>query len=104
MPINQVQFQKGLSLSEFHDRFGTEQQCWQALYQARWPAGYRCPRCDGDQHSRFVRNRQTYFQCSRCRPLRQASWSLPSGRIPIMLRERKRTIRWRTRWNVEKRY
>lgn len=43
MPINQVQFQKGLSLSEFYKRFGTEQQCWQALYQARWLAGFRCP-------------------------------------------------------------
>jgi hypothetical protein len=37
MPMNRVQFQPGMSLREFQARFGTEQQCRQALQEARWP-------------------------------------------------------------------
>ena len=43
MPMNRVQFQKGLSLPEFMDRYGTEEQCEQALVAARWPGGFVCP-------------------------------------------------------------
>ncbi|MCB1958628.1 MAG: transposase, partial [Rhodocyclaceae bacterium] len=45
MPMNRVQFQKGLSLPEFMDRYGTEEQCEQALVAARWPGGFVCPVC-----------------------------------------------------------
>ncbi|MDO5290374.1 MAG: IS1595 family transposase, partial [Pseudomonadota bacterium] len=31
MPINPIQFQAGLSLPEFMQRYGSEQQCEQAL-------------------------------------------------------------------------
>ncbi|OLK39446.1 transposase, partial [Xanthomonas oryzae pv. oryzae] len=34
MGINIVQFQPGLSLSEFMDRYGTEAKCYRVLY--RW--------------------------------------------------------------------
>ncbi|ALZ71216.1 transposase [Xanthomonas oryzae pv. oryzae] len=47
MGINIVQFQPGLSLSEFMDRYGTEAKCYRALYRWRWPKGFRCPQCDG---------------------------------------------------------
>lgn len=67
MPMNRVQFQRGLSMSQFFDRYGTEEQCWQALFDSRWPMGFSCPKCGGSAHSRFVRGRQTYFQCSACR-------------------------------------
>ncbi len=33
---NKVQFQKGLSLSEFMDNFGTEAQCEVTLEAAQW--------------------------------------------------------------------
>ena len=36
MAMNRVQFQKGLSLPEFIQRFGTEEQCATALETARW--------------------------------------------------------------------
>ncbi|MFK2891315.1 IS1595 family transposase, partial [Dyella flagellata] len=36
MPMNRVQFQPGLSLSAFFRRYGTEEQCLEALIQARW--------------------------------------------------------------------
>jgi hypothetical protein len=35
MPMNRVQFQKGLSMPEFLDRYGTEEGCEQALIAAR---------------------------------------------------------------------
>lgn len=43
MGINRVQFQPGLSMSEFIHRYGTEAKCYRALYKWRWPEGYRCP-------------------------------------------------------------
>jgi hypothetical protein len=45
MPMNRVQFQKGLSLPEFLERYGTDEQCEQALVGARWPSGFVCPVC-----------------------------------------------------------
>lgn len=66
MAINVVQFQKGLSMIEFLDRYGTEAQCYRALYRARWPKGFRCPACAGARHLTFQRDRQTYYQCRAC--------------------------------------
>lgn len=37
MATNKVQFQAGLSMSEFFERFGTDAQCEEALAAARWP-------------------------------------------------------------------
>ena len=34
MPRSPVQFQKGQSLAEFTDRYGSEEQCRAALFQA----------------------------------------------------------------------
>lgn len=48
MPMNRIQFQPGLSLLEFQRQYGTEDQCRQALEQARWPQGFRCPHCQHD--------------------------------------------------------
>ena len=36
MPRSPVQFQKGQSLAEFTDRYGSEEQCRAALFQARY--------------------------------------------------------------------
>jgi hypothetical protein len=43
MARNKVQFQKGLSLTDFLKKYGTEAACRQALFQRRWPEGFRCP-------------------------------------------------------------
>ena len=43
MARNPVQFQKGISLNEFLSLYGTEQQCFDALYHWRWPNGFVCP-------------------------------------------------------------
>lgn len=67
MPQNPIQFQHGLSLSEFIARYGTEEQCEDALVRARWPQGFRCPECGGREHSRFVADGRRYWQCAQCR-------------------------------------
>lgn len=67
MPMNRIQFQPGLSLPAFHERFGTEAQCEAALEQARWPEGFRCPRCGEARHSVLHVGAHKTFQCGACR-------------------------------------
>lgn len=67
MAINKIQFQRGLSMTEFMDRYGSEAQCEQALMASRWPDGFVCPRCDTDAHTPFRREGLLYLQCSACR-------------------------------------
>lgn len=78
MPMNRVQFQKGLSLPEFMDRYGTDEQCEQALVAARWPSGFVCPVC-GVMQSRtsFRREGRLYWQCAGC----QHQCSVISGTV-----------------------
>lgn len=65
MAKNKVQFQKGLSLTNFLSTYGTEEKCYQALYHFRWPTGFSCPRCGHDGHCE-IKARKIY-QCNRCR-------------------------------------
>lgn len=67
MPMNRIQFQAGLSLPAFHEQFGTEGPCEAALERARWPEGFRCPRCGEARHSVFHVGRRQTFQCRACR-------------------------------------
>lgn len=75
MKKNQVQFQPGMSLMTFLDRYGSESQCREALAQVRWPGGFRCQGCGHTGHCR-LKHRDVY-QCNRCK--RQAS--LTSGTL-----------------------
>ena len=67
MGINKVQFQKGLSMAQFMERYGTEEKCHAAAVALRWPDGFVCPECGETQHCRFERKGLTYWQCSACR-------------------------------------
>jgi ribosomal protein L37AE/L43A len=67
MPMNRVQFQPGLSMAEFLDRYGNEAKCEAALVAARWPDGFGCPACGAAGHSTFVRGGRRYWQCTACR-------------------------------------
>ena len=67
MPMNRVQFQPGLSMHEFLQRYGTEQQCEQALAERRWPSGFVCPACGAlGARTTFVRQGRRYWQCGGC--------------------------------------
>jgi len=61
---NKVQFQKGLSLEEFLDKYGTQEQCFEALVAMRWRDGFECPKCGGTHFCRI--NRGKMFQCNKC--------------------------------------
>ncbi len=65
MAMNQVQFQKGLSLDGFMQRYGTEEQCEEAVVAMRWPKGYHCPRCDGQRVSK-THNGRRLWECLAC--------------------------------------
>ena len=67
MAFNRIQFQQGISLPEFMARFDTEAQCEEALKAARWPGGFRCPRCDSTGHRVVSHGARKLFQCQACR-------------------------------------
>jgi ribosomal protein L37AE/L43A len=66
MAMNRVQFQAGLSMPEFFERYGTEAKCRAALQAARWPQGFACPACAGPARTSFERAGLRYWQCARC--------------------------------------
>jgi len=66
MPMNMIQCQRGLCLTEFLQQFGTEAKYRAALYRWRSPSGFRCPECGGQHRSSFRRGRQIVYQCRAC--------------------------------------
>ena len=67
MANQQIQFQPGMSIPEFLSRFGTEAKCVEAVKLARWPDGFRCPRCAVGQHYVVGHGARKLFQCCGCR-------------------------------------
>lgn len=65
MAKNSVQFQQGLSLHEFMAQYGSEEQCYQTLFQWRWPHGFKCPHCGHDRYCNLKSRK--LFQCNKCR-------------------------------------
>lgn len=66
MTCSAIQFQIGLSLRQFLRLYGTEEQCEAALEKARWPDGFRCPRCGGHEHGLVYGRRLKHYQCRTC--------------------------------------
>lgn len=64
MARNTVQFQKGLSLPRFLEKYGTEEQCRAELKKLRWPKGFCCPKC-GHRKGCELKARPV-TQCYRC--------------------------------------
>ena len=73
-----------MSLYKFQEKYGTEQQCRDALSALRWPNGFVCPDC-GYDNGGFIKTRLLY-QCYRCG--RQTSMTagtiFHSTKIPLM--------------------
>ena len=67
MAMNRIQFQPSLSLPQFIELYGTEEKCEAALEQARWPDGFRCPRCHTQEHGLIHGRRHKRYQCRNCR-------------------------------------
>lgn len=66
MAANYVQMQPGLSMFEFLQRYGTEEQCEAAVEAARWPSGFVCPRCEAGSCWAFRRGGHPYRECTGC--------------------------------------
>jgi len=66
MAMNHIQFQSGMSLSEFSQQFGTETPREAALERARWPEGFHCPRCGSAGHCVLRTRARKTFQCNAC--------------------------------------
>ena len=66
MGRNTIQFQKGLSVPEFLQLYGTVTQCEEALAMIRWPNGFRCPRCKESLHGLVYGRRLKRYQCRQC--------------------------------------
>jgi len=66
MAMNRVQFQPGLSMPEFLQRYATEEQCAAALQAARWPEGFACPVCGRAARTSFLRGQLRYWECGHC--------------------------------------
>ncbi len=54
-----------MTLQGFYDTFPDEESCWRWLRRARWPTGFRCPRCGSRQSSRL--STRDVEQCRACR-------------------------------------
>jgi hypothetical protein len=54
-------------MAEFMDRYGSDDQCEEALIESRWPSGFACPGCGCRHCSSFRREGRLYFQCTACR-------------------------------------
>ena len=65
MARNRIQFQKGYSLVQFMDEYGTEEKCTEAVFRWRWPNGFVCPRCEHTGHWRH--QSRALYQCRGCR-------------------------------------
>src|SRR5205809_1055390 len=72
---NKVQFQRGLSDTEFDRLYGSEEQCRDALFSLRWPDGFECPACGGAAHCEL--EKRALWQCNSCR----TQTSLTAGTI-----------------------
>jgi len=64
MAENKVQSQKGISLIKYLEIYGTEEQCFDALFEWRWPNGFICPKC-GHKESCQLTTRKLQ-QCNHC--------------------------------------
>ena len=51
------------NLNEFDTWFANEEACRDYLFRLRWPEGFRCPRCGGQQ---FWVVRSALMQCRQC--------------------------------------
>lgn len=74
--------------SEFLTVFGTEQACISALFNARWPSGFRCPSCGFGHYYLICTRRLPLYECASCR----LQTSITAG--TVMEGSRTPLIRW----------
>lgn len=85
VPMNQIQFQRGVPMPDFFARFGTEAQCAAAVVAMRWPQGFACPRCACQLHYLVGHGVRELYQCRGCRHQTSltAGTLLDSTKLPL---------------------
>jgi hypothetical protein len=76
-----------LDFESFCSGYDTEDDCVRALYEAKWPQGFRCQRCD-HRHAHVITTRKLpLFQCASCRKQTSliAGTVLEGSRTPLRL-------------------
>jgi hypothetical protein len=51
-------------LPSFLERFGSDAQCREYLFRARWPDGFRCAACDHDRA--WAHKARLIYECAGC--------------------------------------
>lgn len=64
--MNMVQFQPGMSMVQFNERYGTQALCELAVEYARWPQGWVCIDCGYRRCYTVWHGVVKTFQCCRC--------------------------------------
>ena len=54
-----------MNLLVFQEEFRTESDCGNWLFSSRWPQGFRCVRCSGEEYS--LLERRNLYICKACR-------------------------------------
>lgn len=85
MPPNKILFQSSMSLPDILGRFGSEEQCIQALFACRWSSGFNCPRCKSGAYNRVETAGRPLFKCCICRHQRSLTVGtmLESSKLPM---------------------
>jgi len=52
------------TITEFKNRFNTEDSCFRYLEVLRWPDGFKCPNC---VHNEAWQTKRGLYQCKKCR-------------------------------------
>jgi len=58
-------YYRNMSQLIFNQEFRTEQDCYEWLFKNRWPGGFRCPFCSGQEYGRI--STRGLYQCKSCR-------------------------------------
>ncbi|MFD0670350.1 transposase [Cohnella sp. GCM10027633] len=54
------------SFEQFVAHYRDEDTCMRALFHAKWPRGFRCPRCSYSRYTPIHRRRLPLFECNAC--------------------------------------
>jgi len=74
-----------MTLFEFHQKFPTEKECKEHIFNLRWPDGFICPKCQCKKY--WLHSTRSLYECKNCRH----QVSLTSGsimhktKVPLMI-------------------
>lgn len=64
--IRSMSVDEDMSIEDFRKQFSTEEVCAEALFKAKWPNGYQCPRCTCPYMTKITSRRLPLYECSSC--------------------------------------